>query len=152
LRENASNFPEGSAVPGTQLKMIGITHDVLRAIAKDVREGLLETVGVESSLSLSHGRCSITLDLSEEIDTKQIAKAIDAENVEAWCDEQNKVHVAINPWYSTKDVDQTVLSTIKVIHVLLGLHATDAAQPKSFKQKLLLSLRDIMQAQERAKK
>ena len=59
---------------------------------------------------------------------EHIARAIDAENVEAWCDERGRVHVAISPWYSTKDVDQVVLSVTKVVHVLLGLHAADATQ------------------------
>ncbi len=45
------------------------------------------------------------------------------ENVEAWCDENRYVHAAIGPWYSTKDVDQVVLSITKVVHVKLGLHA-----------------------------
>jgi hypothetical protein len=119
----------------------------LTAIAKDVRIGLLETVGVESSLSLDGERCSVILELPEGTDTELVARAIDLENVEAWSDNAGKVRIGINPWYSTKDVDQTVLCTIKVIHVLLGIHASDQMQPKTFKQKLLSSIADIMAAQ-----
>ncbi|HXG83995.1 MAG TPA: hypothetical protein VNI84_08205 [Pyrinomonadaceae bacterium] len=147
LQENGFVVPEGSSVPQNQKKMLGATHDVLTAIAKDVRGGLLETVGIESSFSTDHGRCSVVLVLPAGTDTELVARAIDAENVEAWRDESGKVHVGINPWHSTKDVDQTVLCTIKVIHVLLGIHATDAAQPKTFKQKILSSVADIMAAQ-----
>lgn len=132
--------------------MLNATRDVLAAIAKDVRGGLLETVGVESSLSLDGERCSVVLELPEQTDTELVARAIDAENIEAWRDEQNKVHIAINPWYSTKDVDQAVLCTIKVIHVLLGIHASDTAQPKTIGQKLLASVMDIMAAQKGADK
>ncbi|MDQ3323087.1 MAG: hypothetical protein M3525_11765 [Acidobacteriota bacterium] len=136
-----------------QKKMFAATNEVLAAVAKDMREGLLETVGVESSLSLDGGSCSIILDLPEQTDTEQIAQAIDAENVEAWRDEAGKVHVAVNPWYSTKDVDQAVLCAIKVIHVLLGIHATDAAiQPKTFGQKLRASLAEILSIQNEAEK
>ncbi len=147
LQENDLVVPEGSSVPQNQKKMLKATGEVLTAIAGDVRGGLLETVGIESSLSLDDGRCSVVLELPAGTDAELVAQAIDAENVEAWRDDAGKVHVGINPWYSTKDVDQTVLCTIKVIHVLLGIHATDAAQPKTFKQKLLSSVADIMAAQ-----
>lgn len=33
------------------------------------------------------------LELPEGADTELIARAIDAENIEAWCDEGEKVHV-----------------------------------------------------------
>ena len=147
LQANDLVVPKNSTVPQNQKRLLAATREVLTAIAKDVREGLLETVGVESSLSMDDGRCSVVLELPEGTDTELVARAIDLENVEAWHDESGKVHVGINPWYSTKDVDQTVLCTIKVIHVLLGIHATDTEQPKTFKQKLLSSVADIMAAQ-----
>lgn len=152
LRENDFVVPENSSVPQNQKKMLAATNEVLTAISKDVRMGLLETVGVESSLSFDDGRSSMILELPAETDTELVARAIDLENVEAWRDDAGKVHVAINPWYSTKDVDQTVLCTIKVIHVLLGIHATDAPQPKTFKQKLLGSIAEVMQIQKGAGK
>lgn len=139
-------------MPQNQEKMSKTTREVLNAIAKDVRGGLLETVGIESSLSTNDERCSMRLELAEGTDTELVARAIDAENVEAWTDEQGRVHVAINPWYSTKDVDQTVLCTIKVIHVLLGIHADDAEQPKTLKQKLLSSIAEVMQIQQGTEK
>ncbi len=153
LLENAVSSPEGSTVSAKQKKMLGATVEVLTAIARDMREGLLETVGVESSLSIDGGRCSMILELSAEADAEQIAAAIDAENIESWRDETGKVHVAVNPWYSTKDVDQAVLCAIKVIHVLLGIHATDNAPPPTFGQKLRSSLAEILSIQgESAKK
>ncbi len=154
LQEKTLTVPEGSSVSQNQGKMFRATDEVLTAIAKDVREGLLETVGVESSLSLDDGRCSVVLELSAGTDTELVARAIDLENVEAWRDDAGKVHVGINPWYSTKDVDQTVLCTIKVIHVLLGIHASDAeaTKPKTLKQKLLASLAEVMQIQKEAEK
>jgi len=152
LRENDLLVPENSSVPQNQKKMFRATGEVLAAIAKDVRDGLLETVGVESSLSFDDGRCSIALELPVGTDTELVARAIDAENIEAWRDDAGKVHVGINPWYSTKDVDQAVLCTIKVIHVLLGIHATDAPQPKTFKQKLLSSVMEVMQIRKNAAK
>jgi len=147
LQDNDLVVPENSSVPQNQKKMLAATREVLTAIAKDVRGGLLETVGVESSFSMDDGRCSVVLELPAGADTELVARAIDLENVEAWRDDAGKVHIGINPWYSTKDVDQTVLCTIKVIHVLLGIHATDTPQPKTFKQKLLSSVADIMAAQ-----
>ncbi len=152
LQENVLNVPENSSVPQNQRKMFRATGEVLTAIARDVRGGLLETVGIESSISFDDGRCSVVLELPEGTDTELVARAIDLENVEAWSDAAGKVRVGINPWYSTKDVDQTVLCTIKVIHVLLGIHATDAPQPKTFKQKLLGSIAEVMQIQKNAEK
>ena len=146
------SVPENSSVLQNQKKMFDATRAVLTAIARDVREGLLETVGVKSSLSMDNGCCSVVLELPQGTDTELVARAIDLENVEAWRDEAGKVHVGINPWYSTKDVDQTVLCTIKVIHVLLGIHASDTPQPKTFKQKLLTSIAEVMQIQKGAGK
>ena len=94
----------------------------LAALAEDVRTGLLETVGIRSRL-VEGEKASILLDLPFGTDTELIARAVDLENVEAWRDPHGKVHVAIGPDYSTKDVDQVVLSVTKVVHVLLGLHA-----------------------------
>ena len=139
-------------MPQKQRNLLKATDEVLRSIAADVRGGLLETVGIESELSTDGGRCSMLLHLPETADKERIARAIDAENVESWLDETGKVRIAINPWYSTKDVDQTVLSTIKVIHVLLGIHATDDDAPKTFKQKLLQSISEVIELQKTVKK
>ena len=87
--------------------------------------------------------------LPDGVDTERIASAIDAENVESWCDESNRVHIAVDPWYSTKDVDQTVLSATKVIHVLLGLHANDADRSMSLGQKFKVSLAEILSLQKK---
>ncbi len=146
LQENVLTVPEGSSVPLRQKKMLAAIREVLTVAAKDVREGLLETVGVESKLSMEDGRCSMVLDLPENADADEIARAIDLENVESWRDENGKVRVALSPWYSTKDVDQTVLSVVKVIHVMLGIHASDAdaLKPKTLKQKLLSSVMEVM--------
>jgi hypothetical protein len=152
LQEKNLQIPEGSRVPKDQEKMLRSTEKVLNSIAQDVRGGLLETVGIESSISFDDNRCSMRLKLPDGTDTGLIARAIDAENIEAWCDKHHNVHVAINPWYSTKDVDQTVLCTIKVIHVLLGIHASDSAAPKTLKQRVLTSIAEIVQLQQKNNK
>ena len=152
LRENSLSVPEGSSVPQKQQDLLKATLAVLESIAKDVRGGLLETVGVESSLSMDDGSCAVVSELPDGTDNELVARAIDAENVEAWRDADGKVRVAIGPWYSTKDVDQTVLCTIKVIHVLLGIHATDTEKPLTLKQKLLKSIADIIEIQKGSKK
>ncbi len=139
-------------MPRKQKNLLAATDEVLRAIATDVRGGLLETVGIESEFTAEDGRTAMILELPATADAAQIARAIDAENVESWLDASGKVRIALNPWYSTKDVDQTVLSTIKVIHVLLGIHATDDTKPKTFKEKLIKSISEIMELQKSAKK
>lgn len=150
LQKNVLSVP-GSRVLKKQENLMKATLAVLESIAEDMRGGLLETVGVESSFSMDDGRCSMMLELLAGSDAEQIALAIDMENIEAWNDADGKVHLAISPWYSTKDVDQTVLSAVKVIHVLLGIHAGDTQQPKTFKQKLLGSLAEIMKVQQNTK-
>lgn len=152
LQGSDFSVPENSRVPQKQKNLIRATEAVLESIAADVRGGLLETVGIESYFSIDDGRCSVILELPEKTDTDLIARAIDAENVEAWRDSDGKVHVAISPWYSTKDIDQTVLCTIKIIHVMLGIHASDNEKPKTFKQKLLKSINEIIEIQKSVKK
>lgn len=123
----------------------------LDAVFADVQMGLRETVGVECSLA-SGERCSVVLDLPDRTDTEQIARAIDMENVEAWRDETGRVHVGLSPWFSAKDVDQAVLSTVKVIHVLLGIHASDSNEPKSFGQKILGAVAEVINLQKKIEK
>ena len=127
------------------------TLATLDAVFADVREGLLETVGVDCDLSVAD-RCSFVLKLAEDTDAAQIAQAIDLENIEAWLGENNRVHVALSPWFSTKDVDQAVLSPVKVIHVLLGIHAADNLPPPSFGQKIMATVADIMNIQKKVEK
>lgn len=144
--------PKNSAVLFEQKRLWKQTRKVLTAIACDVRQGLLETVGVESFLSITD-KCSMMLELPAGTDAELITRAVDLENVEAWRDADGKVHIGISPWYSTKDVDQTVLSVIKVVHVLLGLHAGDVNQkPPTFSQKLLSSITEIMLIQKKVQR
>lgn len=152
FQENTFEVPENSTVPQNQEKMLRATLGVLEAIATDVRQGLIETVGIESRLSLDSERCSMVLELPQGTDTKRIAEAMDAENVETWLDEQNRVNLAVNPWYSTKDVDQTVLCAIKIIHVLLGRHAASEVKPLSLKQRIIKSISEVIQIQQNIKK
>ena len=137
-----------------QKRLLAETRRVLDAIVADVQQGLRETVGVESSFAIDGDRCSMLLALPESADAELIARAIDAENVEAWLDAAGFVRVGMNPWYSTKDVDQTVLCTVKVIHVLLGVHAADAQPPRTrtLAQKLLAGVTEIMLIQKKAAK
>lgn len=105
----------------TQVSLMASTLTMLAAVAHDVNLGLQETVGVFAKF-VEGEQASVVISLPEEADPRIIAYAIDLEHVEAWCDEEGMVHVAIGPWYTTKDVDQVVLSVTKVLHVLLGLH------------------------------
>ena len=143
--------PENSQVLATQKQLIKTTLTTLEAVFEDVRGGLLETVGVDGVLSIAE-RSSVVLNLFDGCDTAQIAQAIDLENIEAWQDENGRVHVGISPWLSTKDVDQTVLCTVKVIHVLLGIHAADNAAPPSFGQKILSTVAEIMNIQKKVER
>ena len=139
--------PQDSRVPQAQKQLLKATQVALKAVAADVKQGLIETVGV-SSRWVEDDRASVILGLPPDIDTERIARAIDMENVEAWRDVYGRVHVGIGPWYSTKDVDQVVLSITKVVHVLLGLHATDERnKPRGFLPRMLASAAEIMALQ-----
>ncbi|MGI9037108.1 MAG: hypothetical protein ACR2GD_13865 [Pyrinomonadaceae bacterium] len=147
LQTGKLNAPENSKVLAHQKRLLEQTKATLNEIYKNVREGLLETVGIDCLLVIDE-KCSVKLNLPDQTETEKVARAIDLENIEAWCDTEGKVHIAMNPWYSTKDVDQTVLSAVKVVHVLLGIHAGDTEKPKSFKQKLMASIAEVMQIQQ----
>ena len=127
------------------------TEAAIDAVFADVRQGLRETVGVDCILEIDE-RCSVVLDLPDGTDAEKIARAIDMENIEAWRDETERVHVCLSPWFSTKDVDQTVLSAVKVIHVLLGVHAADNAAPPTLKQKIFGAVAEIMSLQKKIEK
>jgi hypothetical protein len=113
LQTDKLSAPENSKVLSNQKQLLKATQVTLNAVYQDVQMGLLETVGVNCTL-VTDERCSVALDLPEGTDTELVARAIDLENVEAWRDPQGKVNVAVNPWYSTKDVDQTVLSAVRL--------------------------------------
>jgi len=151
LQTGEASAPENSKVIASQKQLLAAAQAALEAVYADVCGGLRETVGVECSLVVKE-RCSVVLVLPDETDTEQIARAIDLENIEAWRDETGRVHVALSPWFSTKDVDQTVLSAVKVIHVLLGVHASDSAAPQTFGQKVLSTVAEIMNLQKKIEK
>lgn len=132
--------------------MFAATFNVLKEIANDVSEGLLETVGVQSEFSIDRGCASVLLKLPSGADTVMIAHAIALENADAWCDEGGRLHLGINPWFSTKDIDQTVLCAIKVIHVLLGLHAVPEVKASALKQRIIRSISEILQIQQKVGK
>ncbi len=143
--------PENSKVIAGQKQLLKATETAINHVFADVREGLRETVGVDCVLEIDE-RCSVILDLPDGTDTEKIARAIDLENIEAWQDETGRVHVCLSPWFSTKDVDQSVLSAVKVIHVLLGIHAADNAAPPTFKQKIFGAVAEIMSLQKKIEK
>ena len=151
LQTGDVSAPENSQVLESQKQLMKTTLATLDAIYADVRGGLLETVGVDGVLSIAES-CSVVLNLPDGCDTEQIARAIDLENIEAWQDENKRVHVALSPWLSTKDVDQTVLCAVKVIHVLLGIHAIDNAAPPTFGQKILSTVAEIMNIQKKVER
>ena len=143
--------PQNSKVLSNQKQLIKAARATLDAVFADVRTGLRETVGVDCSLAVGD-RCSVVLDLPGETDAEHIARAIDLENVEAWLEADGRVHVGLSPWFSAKDVDQTVLSTVKVIHVLLGIHASDSNEPKSLGQKIFGAVVEIINIQKKIEK
>lgn len=146
MQGGISDGPKGSQVSAHQQELLRATRAALLAIASDVRQGLLETVGIESRL-VESDRFAMEIDLPQQTDAGMIAQAIDLENVEAWC-ENGKVRVAIGPWYTTKDVDQVVLCVTKVVHVMLGLHAPPPKQ--NFWQRLLSSAAELISLQQQA--
>lgn len=147
-QQGAITSPAGSRVAERQQELVVSTRHVLEAVAEDVRQGLLETVGLHSHPTQGE-KCAIVLELPPGTDATQIAIAIDLENVEAWC-ANGKVHVALGPWYTTKDVDQVVLSVTKVIHVMLGLHAAPVCElpaAKSLSQRVLAAATQVLTLQ-----
>jgi len=151
LQAGEAAAPESSKVLANQKQLMKATESAINAVFADVRQGLRETVGIDCSLTVDE-RCSAILILPAETDTEKIARAIDMENIEAWRDEAGSVHICLSPWFSTKDVDQTVLSAVKVIHVLLGIHAADNAAPPTLKQKIFGAVAEIMSIQNKIEK
>lgn len=151
LQTGEASAPENSKVLASQKRLIKAAQAALEAVYADVREGLKETVGVNCSLVVNE-RCSVILTLPDTADTEQIARAIDMENIEAWRDAGGRVHVGLSPWFTAKDVDQAVLSTVKVIHVLLGIHASDSNEPKSFGQKIFGAVAEVINIQKKGEK
>jgi hypothetical protein len=140
--------PAGSQVVARQQDLFAATRNVLDAIAEDVRQGLLETVGIHSHQAQGE-KSSVVLELASDVDAETIAHAIDLENVEAWY-ANGQIHVAIGPWYTTKDVDQVVLAVTKVVHVLLGLHAAPVCElpvARSLSQRLLAAATQVLTLQ-----
>jgi len=128
-----TSVPKNSMVPFMQEKLLASINYALAAIAADVRQGLLETVGLESEWWTDDSEmASVVVHLPENIDRDYLVKAINLENLEAWCDDKKRVHIAISPFYTTKDVDQTVLCVVKVACQFTGLIDVDS---KSFYHK-----------------
>lgn len=115
-------MPESSMVPYAQEKLSAAINYALAAIAADVRQGLLETIGLESEWWTDDAeKSSIVIFLPDNVQAEYAARAIDSENLEAWLDDEKRLHVAISPFYTAKDVDQTVLCVVKVLCQFTGL-------------------------------
>lgn len=114
--------PENSMVPFMQEKLAAALNNTLAAIAADVRQGLLQIVGLESEWWTDDPeKASVLVDLPAAIDPAYAAEAINLENLEAWLDAERRLHIAISPFYTTKDVDQTVLCVVKVVCQFTGI-------------------------------
>lgn len=148
--------PQGSRVAREQRKLFRAAQRTLEEICIDVRAGLAETVGIGVEFVLTE-RASVVLLIptqATDFDSVRFALAIDLENVEAWCDETNRIHVGLNPFHSTKDTDQTVLAITKVVHVMLGLHANDAVstRPAGLLKRLLAAATEVVDVQRELKR
>jgi len=149
--DSAAAPPQGSRVAREQRKLFQAARRTLEEICVDVRAGLAETVGIGVEFALGE-RASVVLLLpaqAPEFDPVRFALAVDMENVEAWCDEANRIHVGLNPFHTTKDTDQTVLAITKVVHVQLGLHANDSVsmQPATLLQRLFAAANEVVDVQ-----
>jgi hypothetical protein len=124
LDGTAAARPEGSMVPWAQERLCEAARQALAAVASDVLQGLLETVGLESEW-VEGERASVLVHLPHGVEPEYVARAVDLENVEAWLDERGRVRVGIGPWHTTKEVDQVILAVTKVVHEFTGLLGVD---------------------------
>jgi hypothetical protein len=121
--------PPGSKVPYMQKRLLDATQNALAAVAEDVCIGFKLTVGLDAEWCLERAeRTSVILHLPENADIDYVVEAVNLENLECWKDEQNRFHVAIGPWFTTKEVDHVVLCTIKIVHEYTGLLHADMAE------------------------
>jgi hypothetical protein len=122
-----TSIPENSKVPYMQEKLRAAIDYALSAIAADVWRGLLETVGLDSEWWTEEDeQASFVVYLPANIDCDYVAKAVNLENLEAWLDGERRLHFAISPFYTTKDVDRTVLCLVKVVCQFTGLIDVDS--------------------------
>ena len=113
-------------VPHMQEKLQTAINYALAAVASDVRQGLLETVGLESEWwTDNNDAASMVVHLPKNINMDYVVEAINCENLEVWLDGERLLHIAISPFYTTKDVDQTVLCIVKVVCRFTGLIDVD---------------------------
>lgn len=118
----------GSKVPYMQKRLFDATQNALAAVAEDICIGFKLTVGLNAYWFLeATEKTSVIVEIPENIDLDYVVEAVNAENLECWKDEQNRFHVAIGPYFSTKEVDHVVLCTIKVVHEFTGLLFVDMA-------------------------
>lgn len=116
-------------LPYMQNRLIAATQNALAAVAEDVRRGFKETVGLEAEWFTERAeKSSVIVHLPENIDVDYVVEAVNLENLECWKDEENRFHVAISPWFVTKEVDHVVLCTIKVVHEFTGLLFVDMSE------------------------
>jgi hypothetical protein len=112
-----------------QNRLIAATQNVLAAVAEDVCLGFKETVGLNAEwFTEKDEKSSVVVYLPENIDVDYVVEAVNLENLECWKDEENRFHVAISPWFTTKEVDHVVLCTIKVVHEFTGLLFVDMSE------------------------
>lgn len=93
-----------------------------RAVAEQIVQGLRETLHIETSIADDLDGVLVPLD--DDVDPGWVAEAINLEGAWATVREPHLL-LLVQPWFNAEEIDQTILSCVKVLHVLLGMHPPD---------------------------
>ena len=113
--------------PYMQDKLRSAIDNALAGVAADGRKGISEIVGLDSEWWTDNQNvASVVVYLPEDVDAEYVARAVNLENLEAWLDDEKRFHIAKSPFYTMKDIDQTVLCVVKVVCQFTGLIGIDS--------------------------
>lgn len=105
-----------------QLALVQQMTALQQAVAQQVAQGLYETLGMTAQVTRDLDGVALTLD--DDVHLGFVAESINLEG--AWSEVRDEqVILLVQPWFSAEEIDQTILSAVKVMHVLLGIHPPD---------------------------
>ena len=110
------------ALATQQVALVQQMTALQQAVAQQVVQGLFETLGMTARLTDDLDGVALVLD--DDVHLGFVVESINLEG--AWSEVRGEqVVLLVQPWFSAEEIDQTILSAVKVLHVLLGIHPPD---------------------------
>jgi hypothetical protein len=130
------HVPERELLDDIATEQRAVAHAVVklqRSICRQVAHGIVDAIGLNAWPSPDHD--GVWVELPAGSDIAHVAQSIELEGAAARpADGVPYLLLLVQPWFDAEEIDQTILCCLKVVHVLLGVHAPDTDLERHLQQ------------------